>query len=99
MSYYADPIDTLPVIVTSDETIKNAKKCQAEYAAYSKLPEIPLTSKKVELYTSSWSSPYKDNSEYTNRVIYNFTQPDGKPIQQNVYFKAGFSNTTSKVYE
>ena len=99
MSYYADPIDTPPVIVTSDETIENMRKYQAACVTYSRLPEVPSTSKKVQVYSSSRSSPYKDNVGYTNRIIYDFTQPAGKQIQRYIYFDAAkFSDPSSTHY-
>ena len=99
MIYFADPIDTPPVIVTSDETIANTKKYEAARVAYSRLPDVPSTSTKVQLYSSSRPSPYKDNVDYTNRIIYNFTQPPGKPIMRYLYFDAKYSDPTSTKYK
>ena len=98
MNYFADPINTPPVIVMSDETIANMKKYEAACVAYSKLPNVPSTSTKVQVYSSSRSSPYKDNVDYTNRSIYNFTQPPGKPIMRYLYFDAKYSDPTSALY-
>ena len=97
-TYYADPADTPPIIVTSDQETVNIKKYQKKWVVYSKLPEVPSTSKKVELYESSRSSAYKDNPDYTNRVIYVLTRPRGKPIKRHVYFRAGFSDPNSTMH-